>query len=55
MQSNGVKAYNKQSVASSSKITCEYQATSTPGYIYKVNGTAQHSGWYTNNRYNLWK
>ena len=42
------KAYNKQSVASSSKITCEYQATNTPGYIYKVNGTAQNSGWYTN-------
>ena len=42
------KAYNKQTAASSSKITCEYQATNTPGYIYKVNGTAQHSGWYTN-------
>ena len=31
-------AYNKQSAASSSKITCEYRATSVPGYIYKVNG-----------------
>ena len=30
-------AYNKQSAASSSKITCEYRA-SVPGYIYKVNG-----------------
>ena len=42
------KAYNKQTAASSSKITCEYQATDTPGYIYKVNGTAQNSGWWTN-------
>ena len=42
------KAYNKQSAASSSKITCEYQATSTPGYIYKVNGTAQNYGYCTN-------
>ena len=37
------KAYNKQSAASSSKITCEYRANRTtgiymPGYIYKVNG-----------------
>ena len=31
-------AYNKQSAASSSKITCEYRATFVPGYIYKVNG-----------------
>ena len=42
------KAYNKQS--GSSKITCAYQETNTPGYIYKVNGTAQNSGWYTNNK-----
>ena len=44
------KAYNKQSAASSSKITCAYQETNTPGYIYKVNGTAQNSGWDTNNK-----
>ena len=49
------KAYNKQSVASSSKITCEYSTVgwnnaTVPGYIYKVNGTAQNSGWYTNNK-----
>ena len=44
------KAYNKQSAASSSKITCAYQETNTPGYIYEVNGTAQNSGWYTNNK-----
>ena len=42
------KAYNKQS--GSSKITCAYQATNTPGYIYKVNETVQNSGWYTNNK-----
>ena len=32
-------AYNKQTAASSSQITCEYRATSYPGYIYKVNGS----------------
>ena len=31
------KAYNKQSAAKDHKITCEYRATSVPGYIYKVN------------------
>ena len=41
------KAYNKQSAASSSKITCAYQETNTPGYIYSVNGTAQNSGYST--------
>ena len=44
------KAYNKQSVASSSKITCAYQSTDTPGYIYKVNGTALNSGWNTKDK-----
>ena len=47
------KAYNKQTAASSSKITCEYSTAfsngyTVPGYIYKVNGIAQNSGWYTN-------
>ena len=43
------KAYNnKQSAASSIKITCEYSTSRVPGYIYKVNGTAQNSGWSTN-------
>ena len=37
------KAYNKQSAASSSKITCAYSTeglnnATVPGYIYKVNG-----------------
>ena len=44
-------AYNKQAEVKNDpnkQITCEYQATNTPGYIYKVNGTAQNSGWYTN-------
>ena len=43
-------AYNKQSAASSSKITCEYRATSVPGYIYKVNGntsTVSNSEYWT--------
>ena len=47
------KAYNKQTKVKEQQpnggITCEYQETDTPGYIYKVNGTAQNSGWYTNN------
>ena len=43
-------AYNKQSAASSSKITCAYQSTNTPGYIYKVNETAQNSGWHTDDK-----
>jgi len=45
-------AYNKQSAASSSKITCEYRATSVPGYIYKVNGntsTVSNSEYWTGN------
>ena len=44
------KAYNKQSAAKDHQITCEYRATSVPGYIYKVNGTAQISGWSTHNK-----
>ena len=45
------KAYNKQAKVKNDptkQITCEYQVTNTPGYIYKVNGTAQNSGWWTN-------
>ena len=45
------KAYNKQAEVQNDKtkqITCEYSATTVPGYIYKVNGTKQqHSGAYT--------
>ena len=47
------KAYNKQTEVkndTTKQITCAYQATNTPGYIYRVNGTAQNSGWYTNNK-----
>ena len=47
------KAYNNQAEVindTTKQITCEYQETNTPGYIYKVNGTAQNSGWYTNNK-----
>ena len=46
-------AYNKQSAASSSKITCEYRATSVPGYIYKVNGntsTVSNSEYWTGDK-----
>ena len=44
------KAYNKQSAAKDHKITCEYRATSVPGYIYKVNdkkSTVSNSDYYT--------
>ena len=47
------KAYNKQTEVkndTTKQITCAYQATNTPGYIYLVNGTAQNSGWYTNDK-----
>ena len=36
-------AYNKQT-AISKKITCEYSEDAAPGYIYKVDGTAQNAG-----------
>ena len=44
------KAYNKQSAARGHKITCEYRATSVPGYIYKVNdkqSTVSNRDYYT--------
>ena len=44
------KAYNKQTAAKGHKITCEYSATSVPGYIYKVNdkqSTVSNSDYYT--------
>ena len=44
------KAYNKQSAAKDHQITCEYRATSVPGYIYKVNdkqSTVSNSDYYT--------
>ena len=44
------KAYNKQSAAKDHKITCEYRATSVPGYIYQVNGiqsTLSNSDYWT--------
>ena len=46
------KAYNKQTKVKEQQpnggITCEYGTTNDPGYMYKVNGTVQNSGWYTN-------
>ena len=44
------KAYNKQSAAKDHQITCEYRATSVPGYIYKVNdkqSTVINNDYYT--------
>ena len=45
------KAYNNQAEVkndTTKEITCGYSTEDAPGYIYKVNGTAQNSGWYTN-------
>ena len=48
------KAYNKQTKVKEQQpnggITCEYSYSTedAPGYIYKVNGTVQNSGWKTN-------
>ena len=51
------KAYNKQTKVKEQQpnggITCEYSTAgnnnaTVPGYIYKVNGTVQNSGWWTN-------
>ena len=45
------KAYNKQAEVDTTKqITCEYRATSVPGYIYKVNdkqSTVSNSDYWT--------
>lgn len=46
------KAYNKQTKVKEQQpnggITCEYSTDVAPGYIYKVNGKVQTSGWGTN-------
>ena len=47
------KAYNKQSAAKDHQITCEYSATSVPGYIYKVNdkqSTVSNSDYWTGDK-----
>ena len=47
------KAYNKQSAAKDHQITCEYRATSVPGYIYKVNdkqSTVSNSDYWTGDK-----
>ena len=44
------KAYNRQSAASSYKITCEYSTSKYPGYIYRINGsrsTVSNNFYYT--------
>ena len=30
-------------------LSTEYSTKDAPGYIYKIDGTAQNNGWYTNN------
>ena len=42
-----VKSYNQ--THGEDALGCQYQTKNTPGYIYKVNGTIQNNGWYTNN------
>lgn len=43
-----VKSYNQVPHTPDNEFSAEYSATSSPGYIYKVNGTAQNSGYSTN-------
>ena len=43
-----IKSYNQVPHTPDNEFSAEYSATSSPGYIYKVNGTAQNSGYYTN-------
>ena len=42
-----VKSYNQ--THGDDALGCQYQTNDAPGYGYKVNGTIQNSGWYTNN------
>lgn len=41
-----VKSYNQ--THGDDALGCQYQTNDVPGYGYKVNGTIQNSGWYTN-------
>ena len=41
-----VKSYNQ--THGDDALGCQYQTNNVPGYGYKVNGTIQNSGWYTN-------
>ena len=41
-----VKSYNQ--THGDDALGCQYQTNDYPGYGYKVNGTIQNSGWYTN-------
>ena len=41
-----VKSYNQ--THGDDALGCQYQTNDAPGYGYKVNGTIQNSGWYTN-------
>ena len=41
-----VKSYNQ--THGDDALGCQYQTNQAPGYGYKVNGTIQNSGWYTN-------
>ena len=41
-----VKSYNQ--THGDDALGCQYQTNNVPGYIYKVNGTIQNYGWYTN-------
>ena len=41
-----VRSYNQ--THGDDALGCQYQTNNVPGYGYKVNGTIQNSGWYTN-------
>ena len=41
-----VKSYNQ--THGDDALRCQYQTSNAPGYGYKVNGTIQNGGWFTN-------
>ena len=46
-----VKSYNQthdKDASGNDALGCQYQTNNVPGYGYKVNGTVQNSGWFTN-------
>jgi hypothetical protein len=47
-----MKSYNQthdKNADGDEALSCVYQSTNVPGYVYKVYGTTQHSGFWTNN------
>jgi hypothetical protein len=46
-----IKSYNQthdKNADGNEALSCEYQYTNVPGYVYKVYGETRNSGWFTN-------